>query len=57
MNDIEGVYLYDMDALQGIAEQSMEVRRQELVRCEEMIERHVAEFSQWLAVPRPEAAP
>ena len=51
VNDIEGVYLYDIDALQGIAEQSMNVRRQELARCEEMIERHVAEFSQWLAVP------
>ena len=53
VNDIEGVYLYDIDALQGIADQSMTVRRQELVRCEEMIERHVAEFSTWLAVPRP----
>jgi glutamyl-tRNA reductase len=54
VNEIEGVYLYDIDALQGIAEQSMEVRRQELTRCEEMIERHVAEFSHWLAVPRPD---
>ncbi|MEO6788105.1 MAG: glutamyl-tRNA reductase [Chthoniobacteraceae bacterium] len=53
VNDIEGVYLYDIDALQGIAEESMQVRRQELVRCEEMIERHVAEFSQWLSSPRP----
>ena len=54
VNDIEGVYLYDIDALQGIADQSMSVRRQELARCEEMIERHVAEFSQWLATPRPD---
>ncbi len=54
VNDIEGVYLYDIDALQGIADQSMQVRRQELARCEEMIERHVAEFSQWLAAPRPD---
>ena len=51
VNEIEGAYLYDIDALQGIAEQSMEVRRQELARCEEMIERHVAEFSQWLTTP------
>jgi glutamyl-tRNA reductase len=48
------VYLYDIDALQGIAEQSMQVRRQELTRCEEMIERHVAEFGEWLSTPRPE---
>jgi glutamyl-tRNA reductase len=52
VNEVEGVYLYDIDALQGIAEQSMEVRRQELTRCEEMIERHVTEFAHWLAVPR-----
>ena len=51
VNELEGVYLYDIDALQGIAEQGMEVRRQELVRCEEMIERHVNEFGQWLAAP------
>ena len=51
VNELEGVYLYDIDALQGIAEQSMNVRRQELVRCEAMIERHVGEFSTWLAAP------
>jgi glutamyl-tRNA reductase len=55
VNDIEGVYLYDIDALQGIAEESMQVRRQELVRCEEMIERHVAEFVHWLSTPRPDS--
>jgi glutamyl-tRNA reductase len=53
VNELEGVYLYDIDALQGIAEQSMEVRRQELTRCEEMIERHVVEFREWLETPRP----
>jgi len=52
VNDVEGVYLYDIDALQDIAAQSMEVRRQELARCEEMIERHVSEFGEWLAAPR-----
>ena len=55
VNDVEGVYLYDIDALQSIAEQSMAVRRQELARCEEMIERHVSEFGQWLASPNPAA--
>ena len=51
VNELEGVYLYDIDALQGIAEQGMNIRRQELVRCEAMIERHVEEFSKWLAEP------
>ena len=53
VNDLDGVYLYDIDALQSIADASMQVRRAELTRCEEMIERHVAEFSEWLATPRP----
>jgi glutamyl-tRNA reductase len=49
VNDIEGVYLYDIDALQAIAEQSMSIRKQELVICEQMIERHAVEFTEWLA--------
>jgi len=49
VNDLEGVYLYDIDALQQIAEQSMSVRKQELVLCEQMIERHAVEFGEWLA--------
>jgi len=49
VKDLESVYLYDIDELQGIAAQSMNVRKQELVVCEEMIERHVIEFSEWLA--------
>jgi glutamyl-tRNA reductase len=53
VNDLDGVYLYDIDALQSIADESMQVRRQELVKCEQMIERHVGEFREWLATPRP----
>jgi glutamyl-tRNA reductase len=49
VNDIDGVYLYDIDELQRVANQSMDVRRQEVVVCEEMIERHVREFADWLS--------
>lgn len=49
VNNIEGVYRYDIDALQAIADQSMNVRKQELVICEQMIERHAVEFGEWLA--------
>lgn len=49
VNKLDGVYLYDIDSLQAIADQSMAVRRQELTICESMIERHVVEFSEWLA--------
>jgi glutamyl-tRNA reductase len=49
VNRLDGVYLYDIDSLRAIAEQSMEVRRMELAVCEQRIERHVEEFSGWLA--------
>jgi len=49
VNNIEGVYLYDIDDLQARADQSMNVRKQELVICEQMIERHAVEFGEWLA--------
>ena len=49
VNDIDGVYLYDLDALQDIATHSMDIRRQELTECERLIERHVDDFSGWLA--------
>ncbi len=49
VNDLDGVYLYDIDSLQAMADHSMNVRRQELTICEQMIERHAAEFDAWLA--------
>ena len=48
VNEIEGVYLYDIDSLKAIAQQGMEVRRKEVVLCEQFIERHVSEFHRWL---------
>ncbi len=48
VNALDGVYLYDIDSLQAIANQSLEVRRGELVRCEALIEKHVGEFTDWL---------
>ncbi len=64
VNGIDGVYLYDIDSLQAIADHSMNTRRGELTICEQMIERHVAEFGEWLtggglpaAMRFPSAAP
>jgi glutamyl-tRNA reductase len=48
VNLLDGVYLYDIDSLQAIAQRSMEVRRGELQACEAMIDRHVGEFLHWL---------
>lgn len=47
VNDLDGVYLYDIDSLQAIADESMNIRRQELAACEQIIERHVAAFIEW----------
>lgn len=58
VNELDGVYLYDIDSLRTIAEQSMDVRRRELTVCESMIEKHVGDFTSWLANEhsRPNAA-
>lgn len=48
VNDLEGVYLFDIDSLQAEADRSMASRRQELTVCEGLIERHVVEFTAWL---------
>jgi glutamyl-tRNA reductase len=54
VNDLDGVYLYDIDSLQSIADEGLRIRHKELARCEQMIERHVEEFTNWLATPVPE---
>ncbi|MEI6873272.1 MAG: glutamyl-tRNA reductase [Verrucomicrobiota bacterium] len=48
VNRLDGVYLYDIDSLQAIADQSMEDRRGELVVCEGLISKHVREFRAWM---------
>ncbi len=48
INKLPGVFLYDIDSLQQIATQSLDIRRQEVVRCESMIEEHVGTFLKWL---------
>ena len=48
VNDMEGVYLYDIDSLQSIAEQSLAVRRQQIAAGEEIIADHVSDFGTWL---------
>lgn len=48
LNELENVYLYDIDSLEQIVRQALEVRQAEVVRCEKMIDRHVAEFVGWM---------
>jgi glutamyl-tRNA reductase len=41
---MEGVYLYDIDALRSVAEQSLAVRRQQVASAEAIIAEHVSDF-------------
>ena len=41
---LDGVYLYDIDSLQSIAEQSLAMRREQIVAAEQIIAQHLAEF-------------
>ena len=45
VNDMEGVYLYDIDSLQSIAAQSLALRRQQVSAAEKIIAEHVADFA------------
>ena len=48
INDLDGVFLYDIDSLEQIAAQSLSVRRREVDRCEHLIEEHVGGFLGWM---------
>jgi glutamyl-tRNA reductase len=45
VNEMEGVYLYDIDSLRSIAEQSLSLRRQHVSAAEKIIAEHVADFA------------
>ncbi len=44
VNEMEGVYLYDIDSLQSVAEQSLALRRQQVAAAEAIVAEHVADF-------------
>jgi glutamyl-tRNA reductase len=44
VNEMEGVYLYDIDSIRSVAEQSMALRRQQISAAEAIIADHVNEF-------------
>jgi glutamyl-tRNA reductase len=47
VNEMDGVFLYDIDSLQSIAEQSLALRRQQIAAGEGIIAEHVADFLAW----------
>jgi glutamyl-tRNA reductase len=52
VNAMDGVYLYDIDSLRAIAEQSLALRRQQIAAGNAIIAEHVAEFRTWFASDR-----
>lgn len=47
VNELDGVYLYDIDSLESIARESLQARRQEMELCQRLIDEHVADFIRW----------
>jgi glutamyl-tRNA reductase len=52
VNEMEGVFLYDIDSLKSIAEQSLALRREQVAVGEEIIAGHVEDFSGWFVSAR-----
>jgi glutamyl-tRNA reductase len=44
VNELEGVYLYDIDSIRSVAEQSLALRRQQVAAAEAIIADHVTDF-------------
>jgi glutamyl-tRNA reductase len=44
VNELEGVYLYDIDSIRSVAEQSLALRRQQMSAAEAIIADHVMDF-------------
>jgi glutamyl-tRNA reductase len=48
---LDGVYVYDLDSLQLIADRTLENRKLEAEQCERLIEKYVTDFQAWLDRP------
>jgi len=44
VNEMQGVYLYDIDSIRSVAEQSLALRRQQVAAAEAIIAEHVTNF-------------
>ncbi len=48
VNDLENVYVYDIDDLKGVIELNMAQRQQEAVKAERIVQEEVVKFEKWL---------
>lgn len=46
-SDLENVYLYNIDDLQGIVDENMHVRKREAIKAEKIIDEEVARYMNW----------
>ncbi|MBP7948295.1 MAG: glutamyl-tRNA reductase [Verrucomicrobiales bacterium] len=53
VNDLENVYLFDIDALEQIADQGRQRRERELEKCRRIIDQHVENSAVFRAPPAP----
>ncbi|MGC9028970.1 MAG: glutamyl-tRNA reductase [Desulfomonilaceae bacterium] len=49
VNELDGVYLYNIDDLQTIAAENLTERRQEAMRAEKIVDEETAKFMEWTA--------
>ncbi|MBX7256701.1 MAG: glutamyl-tRNA reductase [Candidatus Hydrogenedentes bacterium] len=47
VNELDNVYLYDIDSLQQVTESNLEARRKEIAKCVEIVDAGVDNFWQW----------
>lgn len=48
VNNLDNIYVYDIDDLKGVIEVNMEQRKQEAVKAERIVEEEVIKFEKWL---------
>jgi len=48
VNELDNVYLYDVDALQEVANENIEARREEVDKCLKIVDEGVEKFVQWM---------
>jgi len=49
VNELDNIYLFDVDDLQEVITENLDQRQQEALRAERLVDREVEKFEQWLA--------
>jgi len=52
VNELESVYLYDIDALESIAERAVNERKREIISCNSIISSYLEELNNWFTRER-----